>query len=221
MPLANGAEASPSPIRAEVLALRALVEQTRRDLNAQLDRLAEAVERLLFAEDASSQPSTEPVGQLASRAVLIGQDVYVPRLGRAFPVVEVSSSGQTLTVQRGTLRLRVRRNEVEIREEPIPKETRSPAGEAATTRQPDLNARIPEIDLHGFSAQEALVTLELFLHQEFKQRTLRVRVIHGKGAGILRAAVRRELSRHPLVRAIDSGPHYQGGDGVTLVDLDV
>jgi DNA mismatch repair protein MutS2 len=93
--------------------------------------------------------------------------------------------------------------------------------ESAPRARPELSAHIPEIDLHGFSERDALVTLELFLHHAYTQRTPRVRVIHGKGDGILRAAVRRTLARSPLVRAIDAGPHFRGDDGVTLAELDL
>jgi DNA mismatch repair protein MutS2 len=93
--------------------------------------------------------------------------------------------------------------------------------ESAHGARPELSAHIPEIDLHGFSERDALVTLELFLHHAYTQRTPRVRVIHGKGDGILRAAVRRALAHSPLVRAIDAGPHFRGDDGVTLAELDL
>jgi DNA mismatch repair protein MutS2 len=47
----------------------------------------------------------------------------------------------------------------------------------------------------------------------------RVRVIHGRGTGALRAAVREELARHPLVGRVDPAPPEEGGDGATLVEL--
>ncbi|MBY0308126.1 MAG: Smr/MutS family protein, partial [Phycisphaerales bacterium] len=47
-----------------------------------------------------------------------------------------------------------------------------------------------------------------------------VRVIHGRGTGALRAAVREELERHPLVARADPAPPGQGGDGATIAHLD-
>jgi len=46
-----------------------------------------------------------------------------------------------------------------------------------------------------------------------------VRIIHGKGTGVLRAAVREHLRRHPLVQSYKRGGPKEGGDGVTVVKL--
>jgi DNA mismatch repair protein MutS2 len=46
-----------------------------------------------------------------------------------------------------------------------------------------------------------------------------VRVIHGKGTGALRSAVRNELRKHPLVKSYREGEGNEGGDGVTVVYL--
>ncbi len=47
-----------------------------------------------------------------------------------------------------------------------------------------------------------------------------VRIIHGKGTGVLRQVVRDQLRAHPLVRAWAPGPAEQGGEGVTLAYFD-
>ena len=46
-----------------------------------------------------------------------------------------------------------------------------------------------------------------------------VRVIHGHGTGALRAAVRDELARHPLVERATPAPPDEGGDGATIAYL--
>ena len=46
-----------------------------------------------------------------------------------------------------------------------------------------------------------------------------VRVIHGKGTGALRNAVRETLATHPLVREQSPAPQSEGGDGATIVTL--
>jgi len=46
-----------------------------------------------------------------------------------------------------------------------------------------------------------------------------VRIVHGKGTGTLRRAVRDMLSKHALVRAHASAAPRAGGDGVTVAEL--
>ncbi|MEK7863142.1 MAG: Smr/MutS family protein, partial [Chloroflexota bacterium] len=47
----------------------------------------------------------------------------------------------------------------------------------------------------------------------------RLRIVHGKGTGALRAAVREMLSAHPLVREVANAGPREGGDGATIVRL--
>jgi DNA mismatch repair protein MutS2 len=44
--------------------------------------------------------------------------------------------------------------------------------------------------------------------------------VHGIGTGALRAAVREELTRHPLVDTVDPAPPNEGGDGATYAVLE-
>jgi DNA mismatch repair protein MutS2 len=46
-----------------------------------------------------------------------------------------------------------------------------------------------------------------------------VRLLHGKGTGALRQAIRLELAHHPLVKSFASAEPSDGGDGVTVVNL--
>jgi len=185
-------------------------------LNARLDALAAAVDRLLpAARAAPAPPAARPRPNLRP-----GDDVYVPRLGGTYSVVEAPARGQTLKVQAGPMRVELRYDEVWTLDEAPPAVT-APPEHAPSPARPNPDPAIPSIDLHGYSEANALITLDLFLHHEYARRTPRVRVIHGKGNGILRDAVRRELTRNTLVRAIDTGAPFQGDDGVTLANLDL
>jgi DNA mismatch repair protein MutS2 len=74
-----------------------------------------------------------------------------------------------------------------------------------------------ELHLRGLTLDEALPRLDDYLDQAYLAGLPWVRIVHGKGAGILREAIRRELRRNSLVREFKTSPLNEGGDGVTLV----
>jgi DNA mismatch repair protein MutS2 len=76
-----------------------------------------------------------------------------------------------------------------------------------------------ELDLRGQRAEEALERFETYLDNAFRAGLPFVRIIHGKGTGALRAAIREALTGHPLVRKFESAAPNEGGDGVTVALL--
>ena len=69
------------------------------------------------------------------------------------------------------------------------------------------------------AADEALLLVDQRLDEAFRAGLAEVRIVHGKGTGTLRRAVREMLSKHALVRAHASAAPRAGGDGVTLAEL--
>jgi DNA mismatch repair protein MutS2 len=76
-----------------------------------------------------------------------------------------------------------------------------------------------ELDIRGATVEEMLPRLERYLDAAYLAMLPWVRIIHGKGTGALRAAVRRELSKHPLVKNMREAEPGEGGDGVTVAYL--
>lgn len=76
-----------------------------------------------------------------------------------------------------------------------------------------------ELDLHGATVEEAIPRLDEFIYGAFRRGRWRVYVIHGKGTGTLRRAVRQYLSGHSLVKRMATADRSAGGSGVTEVQL--
>ncbi len=72
-----------------------------------------------------------------------------------------------------------------------------------------------ELDVRGSRAQEAREAVRAFVDAASLAGLSSVRVIHGRGTGSVRAAVRDELDRHPLVDRRES----EAQDGATLAHL--
>ena len=78
---------------------------------------------------------------------------------------------------------------------------------------------VPSLDLHALTVVEALPKVDEFLHSSFQAGYFRVRIVHGKGTGVLKIEVARYLATHPLVLRYQSADFYHGGSGATDVDL--
>ena len=78
---------------------------------------------------------------------------------------------------------------------------------------------MPELDLHRLTVDEALPKIDQFLYEAYIARTPSVRIVHGKGTGALRNAVRSWLPKHHLVKSFRWAEPEEGGGGVTVVNL--
>ncbi len=78
-----------------------------------------------------------------------------------------------------------------------------------------------KIDVRGMRADEAISAIDKFIDTSFLYRLKRIEIIHGKGTGKLKKEIAEFLKRHPNVKSFRSGSWEEGGDGVTIVELNV
>jgi DNA mismatch repair protein MutS2 len=145
-----------------------------------------------------------------------GDRVWVRPLSQAGTVESIHE--ETYTVSVGSLKFRARREDLQFLQ-PSPSAVQSrpsvkPAPEL-TLDQPFL----PEINLIGLTADEAVARVDKFLDDAFLAGAESVRIIHGYGKGILRRTVAELLTNHPQVDKFHPAPPDQGGGGATIVDL--
>jgi DNA mismatch repair protein MutS2 len=77
----------------------------------------------------------------------------------------------------------------------------------------------PSIDVRGMRVDEALSTVENQLDKAMLLNFSSLRILHGKGDGILRRAIRELLKKYDVVKEVKSENPDFGGEGVTLVEL--
>ena len=203
-------------LRDEIRAARKLERDRRRaSTPAALAKERERDRRLGAASERAARAgrairdADEPLAQVAPLAA--GDPVVAPELGVRGTIVEVGGD-DAVVVGRGGLRVRV----------PIARlrPDRDAAADAAPEQAVTIRATTPtdapdELDLRGRTAQEARETLRAFVDTAALAGRFEVRVIHGRGTGAIRSAVRDELTRHPLVVSHQS----ESADGATLVRL--
>jgi DNA-nicking Smr family endonuclease len=75
------------------------------------------------------------------------------------------------------------------------------------------------IDLHAFAPRDVKDVVASYLEAAHEAGFQQVRIIHGRGIGVQREAVRALLARHPRVAGFSDAPPDRGGWGATIVVL--
>ncbi|MBN2325820.1 MAG: endonuclease MutS2 [Candidatus Omnitrophica bacterium] len=76
-----------------------------------------------------------------------------------------------------------------------------------------------KVDVHGMTVEEMTPIVEKYIDKAFLAGLKTVTIVHGHGMGVLRQAVRRLLQNNPIVKHINPGMDFEGGTGVTVVQL--
>ena len=178
----------------------------------------EQLEAARLELERTTVPEPVPVArrEVERRPIGVGDNVDVGGLNLVGRVVSLPEQGDEAEVSVGRVTLRVDLGRLTRVEEAAP-EPESDAPAIRYELAPPLGTQ--ELDLRGLRAADALVRLEEFLDGAMRDGLGSVRVIHGRGTGALRHAVREHLARHSLVREFGPEPPERGGNGATAVQL--
>ena len=212
--------------RAEAKRLKLEMEQSaskareyREKLEAERAKVVEKARRLLNeAERNIGGPAQEPEAPPPTRDAAVGDTVELLKMGTKATVLSVNKDG-TLQLQAGILKISAKQSEVRVveGETETQKATRKIIARAERTIR---TAAVPsEIDLRGMMTDEAVMAVERFLDTAMMGKLETVTIIHGKGTGAVRNAVRSYLKRSRYVKAFRPGRYGEGEDGVTVVTL--
>ena len=167
-------------------------------------------EKLVLSPDDSKQYQ----GITTPHDIRLGDHVYVARL-RTNGVVVALQNGEA-EVQIGRLRLRSLIDEL--------RPTKNTRRDSDNTQNKimDVQIKSPGMELHlrGQRIEDGLDNLDNYLTAAILAELPWVRIIHGKGTGQMRQAVREALKAHSEIKSFRAGEQGEGGDGVTVVTLE-
>jgi DNA mismatch repair protein MutS2 len=148
---------------------------------------------------------------------MVGDTVELLKLGTKASVIAINKDG-TYQLQAGVLKLTAKENEVYLLEQSNPYVQKG-GRPAHSGREMKLTAMASEIDLRGMDAVEAICVLERYLDEAMRGNLNSVRIIHGKGTGVLRNAVQQSLRKNKFVKKFRLGVYGEGEDGVTIAEF--
>lgn len=216
------AELEVAVLKRNLEALKKQLKQARQPLE-ELKKVEEQVEEIEEKVEAPvKRPRSNAPRSTGDQSLEPGDAVIVGTLGAEGVVTAVGE--QDVEVQVGSLRMRVKFSELARKSQAegatggekarVESPTSTLCRQPATLQSPGL-----ELDLRGQVSDDALDLLDRYLDQAYSSGLPWVRIIHGKGSGVLRQVVREALRQHPHVLSYEEGGPKEGGEGVTVVKL--
>ena len=207
-------------LKKNIDSLKSQLKKAKQPLEAlkSLEEKVEAVEQKIEAPVVRQVTNVErPTGN-----VKLGERVTVSTLNADGVVTALGESDAE--VQIGSLRVRARlvdlvRKGQEVESPEEKKEARKKSTEGNThisagTKSPGL-----ELNLRGKLVEDGLDELERYLERAYSAGLLFVRIVHGKGTGKMRDAVRNALKDSPYVVSFEEPKDNEGGAGVTVAKM--
>jgi len=211
-------------LRAQLRQAAALLQRTERSRG----ELVAATQALEVASRQIARPAATPTRlpalpnlprPMPSAPLATGDRVKVRSLERDGEVVAILDAGAALEVHVGNFKLRVDADDVErVGRDTAPSASRQSIG--ATVWNLERREAPPlQIDLRGWRAEQVVPELEHYLNDAYMAGLPSVRIVHGKGTGVLRQVVHEHLSRTQLVSQFETAELREGGDGATIAHL--
>ncbi len=153
-----------------------------------------------------------------TRDAVVGDTVELLSMGTRATVLSVNKDG-SLQLQAGILKISAKQSEVRV----VEGETQSQKQVRQIMKRAEHTLRtaaVPsQVDLRGMMTDEAIAVLEQFLDTAMMGKLETVTIVHGKGTGAVRNAVRTYLKRSRYVKSFRPGRYGEGEDGVTVAEM--
>ncbi len=216
----------------EVAVLKQNIETLKHQLNKARQPL-QAIRELEGKLGALEEKTLAPVERQATTAahapgvLRLGERVFVTSLKSEGLVTALGEAD--VEVQIGSLRVRakpgdlqVKGTEAKVEETGLAAKAKShrsaPEGESPV-RRPAVQSPGMEISLRGKLVEDGLDELEKYLEKAYSAGLPFIRIVHGKGTGRMREAVREALKDNPYVKSFEEAHEKEGGAGVTIAKL--
>lgn len=152
--------------------------------------------------------------------VVPGDTLMLKNLHQKVTVVSLPDKNNRLFVDLGAMKMKVKKDELAILDDKYkePYKVKIP-GTSFNKFELKRHELSQTLDLRGFRVEEALDEVESYLDKASLVNLSPVYIIHGHGTGALKQAVRDFLQTSPYVAKFRPGEDSEGGDGVSVVDI--
>ncbi|MCO4291718.1 endonuclease MutS2 [Solitalea sp. MAHUQ-68] len=196
-----------------------LVENTIAEIkNAKADKekTKQAREKLNNEQQKLQSKPEKPVSKKEAEPLAIGDWVKLMDTDATGKVIELNKSNAVIAI--GELMSVVKLNRLaKIQNKDQQKQNKTSSyAEYQIQQRTSFN---PEIDVRGMRGEETLYEIEKYLDRALMMGMSSLRIIHGRGDGILRKLIRDYLKKYTGVDSVEDEHPDRGGDGISIVKL--
>lgn len=184
---------------AALIRAAAIVKETEEHAAELSDKTQPPTARPLATE------ADESLGELAK-----GDRVYIPSIQTEGDVHALLDKDH-VEVSVGAMRLRFAKDQVQ--------KVKQREKKATVLFKRQTKHVSSEVDVRGMDTLETLAHIDKYIDDALVAGYQKVRIIHGKGEGILRRETLQYLKTHPHVKSFQQGEYNEGGSGVTVATL--
>ena len=213
-------------LKRNIDSLKSQLRKAKQPLDAikTLEEKIEEIEEKVEAPVERRRAIDNGPSSMVNRPLSLGERVTVRTLNTEGVITALAESDAE--VQIGSLRVRARladlqrKGQEQEKPEEKKKEDRKPEAESSgkaalsSTKSPGI-----ELNLRGKLVEDGLEELDRYLERAYSSGLLFVRIVHGKGTGRLRDAVRNALKSSPYVASFEEPKDSEGGAGVTVARM--
>lgn len=191
-----------------------------KELEAERTKLREKLDKV--DKNLSLKNEEGPKKTISPKKLKIGDGVKVLTMNLNGTVSSLPNSKGDLYVQMGILRSLVNIKDLELLNEPaisgpgmdLMKKNNTGSGKIKMSKSFSVS---PEVNLIGMTVDEAIPVLDKYLDDAYLAHLPKVRVVHGRGTGALKAGVHKHLKKLKYVKEFRLGDFGEGDTGVTIV----
>ena len=201
------------------------LEEMKKKLNAENSaKMAEKARAMYKSSLKEMEDEANPVvsNKAAGEAVTAlqkGDIVLIADINRDATVLEVKENKKQAYVMSGSIKMWTDFENLRLKSKNAPtteiKKTRNVSG--LQSRKDRVISG--EIDLRGQASDEAILELDSYIDNAVLSGIESIRIIHGKGTGVLRKNVQAHLRHHKNIESFRLGTFGEGENGVTIAQL--
>ena len=207
--------------------IKEILDELRKEKSEKVARRAYA--RLAELEHNARQQFSDELDEVSQKYQKIdwnniktGEKVIVKGLDQKAEILAMPDKNKNVQIQMGMMKTKIKMDKLAKYDSNIAKKSLTSTSAFVSSSKKFVYNRYDlsqTLDLRGYRVEEALDELEAYLDKASLANLTPVYIIHGHGTGALKSVLREYISTSPYVCKYRVGEQAEGGDGVTVIDI--